>query len=51
MLTFQHGELLPEHEILQYKILAATEEANQCSDPEQKLAEHGMGLYQINDWK
>jgi hypothetical protein len=33
MPTFQHGELLPEHEILQYKIPAATEEANQCSDP------------------
>src|SRR5258708_239161 len=51
MPTFQHGELLPEHEILQYKSPAATEEANQCSDPEEKQAEHGMGLYQINDWK
>ena len=51
MPTFQHSELLPEHEILQYKIPAATEEANQCSDPEEKQAEHGMGLYQINDWK
>ncbi len=47
MPTFQHSELLPEHEILQYKIPAATEEANQCSDPEEKQAEHGMELYQI----
>jgi hypothetical protein len=39
MPTFQHSELLPEHEILQYKIPAATEEANQCSDPEEKQAE------------
>jgi hypothetical protein len=29
----------------------ATEEANQCSDPEEKKAEHGTELYQINDWK
>jgi hypothetical protein len=28
MVTFQHSELLAEHEILQNKILAATEEAN-----------------------
>jgi len=27
MSTFQHGELLPEHEILQNKIPTATEEA------------------------
>ena len=51
MPTFQHSELLPENEILQYKIPAATEEANKCSDPEEKQAEHGMGLYQINDRK
>ena len=52
MSTFQHSELLPEHEILQYKIpTATTEEANQCSDPEKKEAEHGTELYQINDWK
>jgi hypothetical protein len=51
MPTFQDSELLPEHEILQYKIPAAMEDANQCSDPEEKQAEHGMGLYQINDWK
>jgi len=51
MPTFQHSELLPEHEILQYKIPMATEEANQCSDPEEKKAEHGTELYQINDWK
>jgi hypothetical protein len=50
MPTFQHSELLPEHDILQYKIPAATE-ANQCSDPEEKQAELGIGLYQINDWK
>jgi hypothetical protein len=41
--------LLPEqHEILHYKIPAAKEEANQCSDPEEKQAEHDN---QINDWK
>jgi hypothetical protein len=34
--TFQHSELLPEHEILQNKIPAVTEEANQGSDPEKK---------------
>ena len=51
MPTFQHSELLPEHEILQYKIPAATEEANQCSHPQEKQAEHGMGLCHINDWK
>ena len=52
MSTFQHSELLPEHEILQYKIpTATTEEANQCSDPEENEAEHGTELYQINDWK
>ena len=51
MPTFQHSELLPEHEILQYKIPMATEEANPCSDPEEKKAEHGTELYQINDWK
>ena len=51
MPTFQHRELLPEHEILQYKIPTATEEANQCSDPEENDAEHGTELYQINDWK
>jgi hypothetical protein len=36
MPTFQHCELLPEHEIPQNKIPAATEETNQCSDPEKK---------------
>ena len=51
MSTFQHSELLPEHEILQYKIPTATGEANQCSDPEENEAEHGTELYQINDWK
>jgi hypothetical protein len=49
--TFQHRELLPEHEILQNKIPAVTEEANQGSDPEKKQAEHGTQLYQTNDWK
>jgi len=49
MSTFQHSELLPEHEILQNKIPAATEGANQGSDPEEKQAEHGKELYQIND--
>ena len=51
MPTFQHSELLPEHEILQYKIPMVTEEANQCSDPEEQKAEYGTELYQINDWK
>jgi hypothetical protein len=49
--TFQHSELLPEHEILQNKIPAVTEEANQGSDPEKEQAEHGTELYQINDSK
>jgi len=40
--------LLPEHEILQYKIPTATEEPNQGSDAEEK-AEHGTELCQIND--
>jgi hypothetical protein len=44
MSTFQHRELLAKHEILQNKIPAATEEANQCSDPEEKQAEHGKEL-------
>lgn len=51
MSTFQHSELLPEHEILQNKIPAVTEEANQGSDPEKKQAEHGTELYQISDSK
>ena len=51
MPAFEHSELLPEHEILQYKIPTATEEANQCSDLEENEAEHGTQLYQINDWK
>jgi hypothetical protein len=51
MSTFQHSELLPEHEILQNKIPTATEDANQGPDPEKKRAEHGTELYQITDWK
>ena len=47
MPTFQHNELLPENEILQYKTPAGTEEANQCSDPEEKQAEHGMGYTRL----
>ena len=39
MPTFEHSELLPEQKILQYKIPTATEEANQCSDPEENEAE------------
>jgi hypothetical protein len=50
MTTFQPCELLPENEILQNKIPAATEEANHGSDPEKKQVEHGRQLYQINDW-
>jgi hypothetical protein len=49
MSTFQHSELLPEHEILQNKIPAATEKANQGSDPEEMQTEHGKELYQSND--
>jgi hypothetical protein len=44
MPTFQHSELLPEHEILQNKIPALTEKANQGSNPEKKQTEHGMKL-------
>jgi hypothetical protein len=51
MSTFQHSELLAEHEILQNKIPAATEDTNQGWDPEKKQAEHGTDLHQINDWK
>jgi hypothetical protein len=43
--------LLPEHEILQNKIPAVMEEANQGSDPEKTQAEHGTELYRISDWK
>jgi hypothetical protein len=49
--TFQHSELLPEHEILQNKIPAATEKTNQGSDPEERQTDDGKELYQINDWK
>jgi len=51
MSMLQHHELLPKHEILQNKLSAATEKANQNSDPEEKQAQHGRQLYQINDWK
>ena len=51
MPTFQNSKLLPEREILQNKIPAVTENANQSSDPEKKQAEHGTELYQINHWK
>jgi len=44
MSTFQHSELLTEHQVLQNKILAATEEGNQGSDPQEKQAEHGKEL-------
>ena len=47
----QYSELLSEREILQNKIPAVTENANQSSDPEKKQAEHGTELYQINHWK
>jgi hypothetical protein len=42
---------LAEQEMLQNKIPAATEEANQGSDPEKKQADNGTELYRINDWK
>jgi hypothetical protein len=44
MSTFQHSELLPEHEILQNEIPAATEKTTQGSDPGEKEAEHGKEL-------
>jgi len=44
MPTFQHSELLPEHEILQNKSPTPTEKANQGSVPEEKQAEHGKEL-------
>lgn len=37
----QHGELLPEHEVLEDKIPATTEEAEERSEAEQKQIEHG----------
>jgi hypothetical protein len=40
MSTFQHRELLLEHEILQYEVPPATEKANQGTDPEEKQIEH-----------
>jgi hypothetical protein len=49
MWTFQHSELLPEHEILQYEVPGATKQANEGSNPEKLQAEHGTELYQIND--
>jgi hypothetical protein len=48
---FQHSELLPEHEILQNKIPTAMEGADQRSNPDEKQAEYGKELYQINHWK
>jgi len=39
-----HGELLPEHEVLKDEIPAATEEAEERSEPEQKQTEHGSEL-------
>ena len=44
MPTFQHSELLPEHEILQNKSPTPTEKANQGSVPEEKQAKHGKEL-------
>jgi len=41
MPAFQNCELLPEHKIFQGEIPTTAEEANQCSDPEEKQAEHG----------
>ena len=40
----QHGELLPEHEVLEDEIPAATEEAEERSEAEQKQIEHGSEL-------
>jgi len=51
MVTFQHSELLAEHEILQNKIPAATEKTNQGAVPEEEQTEHGEELYKSNDWK
>ncbi len=49
MSTFQHSELLPEHEILQNRIPTATEGANQGSDPEEKQAELARWVWSA--WK
>jgi hypothetical protein len=38
--SLQHGELLPEHEVLNYEIPAATKEASEGSEAEQKHVEH-----------
>lgn len=40
----QHGELLPEHEVLEDEIPAATEEAEERSEAEQMQIEHGSEL-------
>src|SRR5487761_52160 len=40
----QHGELLPEHKVLEDEIPAATEEAEERSEAEQKQIEHGSEL-------
>jgi hypothetical protein len=44
MSSLQHGELLPEHEILKDEIPAAAEEAEEHSGPKEKQVEHGAGL-------
>jgi hypothetical protein len=38
--SLQHGELLPEHEVLEDEIPMATKEASEGSEPEQKHVEH-----------
>ena len=44
MSTFQNGELLPKREILQHQLPAATEKANEYSEPEQKEVVHEAEL-------
>ena len=40
MPTFQNGELLPKHEILQHKLPTATKKANEYTKPEQEEVVH-----------
>ena len=44
MLAFQHGELLPECQILQEQASARTKDANEYSEPEPEPTGHGQEL-------
>jgi hypothetical protein len=47
----QHGELLPEREILQQEMPTTAKRAHKRSEPEKEKIEHGPELHQINDGK